>query len=146
MMNDRIIVRNPVASVLLGVLFIAFSIAMIISGFSESEPNRQHSDFFFAVIAAVSGIVVIVMYIMIKYEYDDKGFSYTNAFGKTREISYDEIFSLQHTGKNTLRIELSDGEAISLSTGNKKAKEFAKVIEAAYRQKVRATSSMPMQQ
>lgn len=124
MMNDRIIVRSPVASVLLGVLLIAFSIAEVINSFTESEPNSRHADIFFAIIAAVSGIVFIVMYIMIKYEYDDKGFSYTNAFGKTREIRYDEIFSLMYTGKNTLRIELSDGEEISLSTGKKKPRNL----------------------
>ena len=53
-------------------------------------------------------------------------------FGRKREVSYDEIFSLMMTTRNTLRIELKDGAVISVSTFTKPSKEFVQVIKSAY--------------
>ena len=143
-MNERITVRNHIASLLLGLLFLVFGAFEFVHGFSENDINRQHSDYTFCILGAVLGIAVILMYFIMKYEYDENGFAYTNMFGKTREVSYDEIFSLMYTNKNTLRVELSDGTPVSIPTSSKKGKEFARVIEAAYAKKAQMTANRPM--
>lgn len=133
-------------SLLFGVLFIGFSVCEFVYGLSESDVTKRNSCIIFGILAAVIGIAVLVMFFMVKYEYDDKGFAYTNSLGKTREISYDEIFGLMYTAKNTLRVELTDGTAISISTATKQAKEFARVLEAAYVRKSQAAVQMPANQ
>ncbi|MBR6337437.1 MAG: hypothetical protein IKR76_06860 [Ruminococcus sp.] len=145
-MNNRNIVRNPPVLLLFGVLFIGFSVCEFVYGLSESDVTKRNSCIIFGILGAVIGIAVLVMCFMVKYEYDDKGFAYTNSLGKTREISYDEIFGLMYTSKNTLRVELSDGTAISISTATKQAKEFARVLEAAYVRKSQAAVQMPANQ
>ena len=142
-MNDRIIVRNHIASLFFGLLILVFGAAEFVNGVTEDDINRQHADYTFCAVGAVVGIGVILMYVMMKYEYDEHGFVYTNMLGKKREISYDEIFSLMYTNKNTLRVELSDGTAISIPTSTKKAKEFAKVLEAAYVKKTQMAANAP---
>ncbi|WP_156947341.1 hypothetical protein [Ruminococcus sp. NK3A76] len=143
-MNERITVRSHIASLFFGLLFLCFGAFEFVHGLSENDVNKQHSDYIFCILGAVIGIAVILMYFMIKYEFDENGFSYTNVFGKTRDVSYDEIFSLMYTNKNTLRVELSDGTPISVPTSTKNGKEFARVVEAAYAKKMQMTANSPI--
>ena len=130
--------------IVFGLLFIAFAVFEFMKGFSSSDRNEFYQGVFYGILSVVTGVAVLVMFLMVKYEYDENGFIYTNPLGKKREISYSEIFGLMRTNKNTLRLDLNDGSFISVSTSTKAAKEFAAVIEAAYAQNTQQNRQMPM--
>ena len=131
-MNDRKTVRITPLALVGGLIILIFAVISFVEAFSAVDKNRFYADIFYGLIFSVTSVVVIVMYFMLKYEYDENGFLYTNVFGRKREVSYDEIFSLMMTTRNTLRIELKDGAVISVSTFTKPSKEFVQVIKSAY--------------
>jgi hypothetical protein len=131
-MGDRKTVRITPLALVGGLIILIFAVISFVDAFAADDKNRFYADIFYGLIFSVTSVVVIVMYFMLKYEYDENGFLYTNVFGRKREVSYDEIFSLMMTTRNTLRIELKDGAVISVSTFTKPSKEFVQVIKSAY--------------
>lgn len=131
-MSERKTVRITPLALVGGLIILIFAVISFVDAFAADDKNRFYADIFYGLIFSVTSVVVIVMYFMLKYEYDENGFLYTNVFGRKREVSYDEIFSLMMTTRNTLRIELKDGSAISVSTFTKPSKEFVQVIKSAY--------------
>lgn len=131
-MGDRKTVRITVLALVCGLTVLIFGAISFAQAFVTDDKNRFYADIFYGLIFSVSSVVVILMYFMLKYEYDENGFLYTNVFGKKREVSYDELFSLMMTTRNTLRVELKDGSVISVSLFTKPAKEFAEVMKRAY--------------
>lgn len=131
-MSERKTVRITPLALIGGLVLLLFGVITFAETFITDDKNRFYADIFYGLIFSVTSVVVIVMYFMLKYEYDENGFLYTNVFGRKSEVSYDEIFSLMMTTRNTLRIELKDGSVISVSVVTKPAKEFAEVIKSAY--------------
>ena len=131
-MGERKTVRITPLALVSGLIILVFGVISFVQAFGTDDKNRFYADIFYGAIFSVTSVAVIIMYFMLKYEYDENGFLYTNVFGRKREISYDEVFSLMMTTRNTLRLELKDGSVISVSIFTKPAKEFASVIERAY--------------
>lgn len=141
-MNDKITVRYPPYILLFCLLFLGCACFEFAYAFASDTEHELYKSVFLGIMALILGIGLTLTYFLMKFEYDENGFIYTNAIGKKREVSYSDIFGILKTDRNTLRLDLKDGSAISVFTSTKKAKEFAEVILKAYAENSRAPVSL----
>lgn len=129
---QRKTVRNPASAAFLGVVIFGFSVFMFVMGLAADDRNVHYEGIFYGILGVASAVIVLDLFFVVKFEYDEYGFTYTDPFLRKRDIRYDEIFSLMKTAKNTLRIELKDGKEMLLSTSTRSAKEFENVLKLEY--------------
>lgn len=136
-MGEKKIVRAPVIELLFGLFFMAASVFEFVSALDkDNNVTERNSGYTYGVLGLIIAVFLIVMYFMVKYEYDETGFTHTSVFGSKRNIAYTDIFSVMYTNKNSLRIETKDGLVMTLSTSSKAAKEFADFVVQNYKQQV----------
>ena len=136
-MSETKTVRAPLIEFLLGVFFFAASVFEFVMGFrTEDNVTNRNSNITYGILGLVIAILLILVYFISKYEYDDNGFTYTSIFGKKRYVAYNDLFDVMYTNKNSLRLETKDGFSTSISINSKAAKEFAQVIIDHYKEQI----------
>ncbi len=125
-------VRAPLFLLAIGILFIALSAFEFVLFLDESDVSKRNSDIIFGVMMLVGGIIGVLTYFTVKYEYDENGFTFTSVFGMKKDVLYSDIFNVFKDGRASLRIELKDGSGYTLYLSSKGAKEFAELIEREY--------------
>ena len=69
-MGDRKTVRITPLALVGGLIILIFAVISFAEAFAADDKNRFYGDIFYGLIFSVTSVVVIVMYIMLKYEYD----------------------------------------------------------------------------